>query len=53
MTADEVLGHAGFVLTFGQAIGIVLTFLVLGTAAGTLPAIKAMRIKPVEAMRDK
>lgn len=53
MTADEVLGHAGFVLTFGQAVGIVLTFLVLGTAAGTLPAIKAMRIKPVEAMRDK
>ncbi len=50
---DEVHGAPGFILTFGQAIGIVLTFLVLGTAAGTLPAIKAMRIKPVEAMRDK
>ncbi|MDE5566874.1 MAG: ABC transporter permease [Muribaculaceae bacterium] len=52
-TADPVLGSAGFTLTFSQAIGIVLTFLVLGTAAGTLPAIKAMRIKPIEAMRDK
>ena len=53
LTADPVLGSAGFTLTFSQAIGIVLTFLVLGTAAGTLPAIKAMRIKPIEAMRDK
>lgn len=52
-TTDPVLGSAGFTLTFSQAIGIVLTFLVLGTAAGTLPAIKAMRIKPIEAMRDK
>ena len=53
MTADPVLGSAGFTLTFTQALGIVFTFLVLGTAAGTLPAIKAMRIKPIEAMRDK
>lgn len=53
VTADPVLGNAGFTLTFAQAIGIVITFLILGTAAGTLPAIKAMRIKPIEAMRDK
>ena len=53
LTTDPVLGAAGFTLTFGQAAGIVVTFLVLGTAAGTLPAIKAMRIKPIEAMRDK
>ena len=52
-TTDPVLGSAGFTLTFSQAVGIVLTFLILGTAAGTLPAIKAMRIKPIEAMRDK
>ena len=52
-TTDHVLGSAGFILTFSQAAGIVAAFLVLGTAAGTLPAIKAMRIKPIEAMRDK
>ena len=52
-TADPVLDSAGFTLTFSQAAGIVVTFLVLGTAAGTLPAIKAMRIKPIAAMRDK
>lgn len=52
-TADPVRGAAGFTLTFSQAGGIVFTFLVLGTIAGTLPAVKAMRIKPVEAMRDK
>ena len=53
LTADPVLGRAGFVLTFSQAAGIVVAFLILGTVAGTLPAIKAMRIKPIEAMRDK
>ncbi len=52
-TADPILGSAGFTLSFSQAIAIVVTFLILGTAAGTLPAIKAMRIKPIEAMRDK
>lgn len=52
-TAHPVIGPAGFTLTFSQAVGIVVTFLVLGTVAGTLPAIKAMRIKPIEAMRDK
>ncbi len=53
LTTDPLRGSAGFTLTFSQAIGIVVTFLILGTAAGTLPAIKAMRIKPIEAMRDK
>lgn len=52
MTADEI-SSPRFQLTFGQAIGIMVTFIVLGTAAGTIPAIKAMRIKPIEAMNDK
>ena len=52
-TADPVLGKAGFEISFGAAVGIVATFFVLGSAAGTLPAIKAMRIKPIEALRDK
>lgn len=53
VTADPNLGLAGFELPFGTAIGIVLTFFVLGSAAGTLPAIKAMKIKPIEALNDK
>lgn len=52
-TADPVLGKAGFEISFGSAIAIVATFFILGSAAGTLPAVKAMRIKPIEALRDK
>lgn len=46
-------GYAGFQISFTTAMIIVGAFFVLGTAAGTLPAIKAMRIKPIEALRDK
>lgn len=52
-TADPVLGKAHFELSLSHAIAIITTFLVLGTLAGLLPAVKAMRIKPIEAMRDK
>lgn len=53
LTFDPILGNAGFELPFRTALWIVLIFIFLGTAAGTLPAIKAMRIKPIEAIRDK
>lgn len=53
VTADPVTGMAGFELPFGWAVGIVVVFFILGSAAGTLPAIKAMRIKPIEAMNEK
>lgn len=53
LTADPVLGSAHFQLGFGSAVAIMVTFLVLGTAAGLVPSIKAMRIKPVEAINDK
>lgn len=53
IASDTMHGAPGFELHFGTAVGIVAAFLVLGTAAGTLPALKAMKIKPVEAMRDK
>ncbi len=53
LTADPMLGKAGFEISFGGALAIVGTFFILGSAAGTLPAIKAMRIKPIEALRDK
>lgn len=52
-TADPALGSAGFQLSFVSGIVILVTFAVLGGAAGLIPAIKAMRIKPVEAMRSK
>lgn len=42
-----------FQLSFSKAMGILITFLVLGTLAGVIPALKAMRIKPIEAMNDK
>ena len=44
---------AGFQLSFGMAVGITVVFAVLGTAAGIIPAVKAMRIKPIEAINDK
>lgn len=43
----------GFDLTFANAMAIVVTFLILGTAAGFVPAIKAMKIKPIEAINDR
>ena len=52
-TYDPYLGMAGFELSFSTALTIVLTFFILGSAAGTLPAVKAMKIKPIEAIRDK
>lgn len=53
LTFDPLLGHAGFELSFTVAVGIVFTFFLLGSAAGTIPAIKAMKIKPIEAINDK
>ena len=53
LTYDPILGHAGFELTFRSAITIVALFFVLGSLAGTIPAIRAMKIKPIEALNDK
>lgn len=52
LTANEV-STPQFQMNLTQALGIVLTFLVLGMAAGLIPAIKAMKIKPIEALNDK
>ncbi len=63
--AAIILGAANFAITqssggstnlqmsFGSAMAIVAVFAVLGTAAGLIPSIKAMRIKPIEALNDK
>lgn len=53
VTVDPLLGAAGFQTSFATAMVIVGMFFVFGTLAGTLPAIKAMKIKPIEALRDK
>lgn len=44
---------AGFQMAPGQAVWIMAVFLILGSCAGLIPAIKAMRIKPIEALNDK
>lgn len=53
LTTEPGLPPAGFEISFGRAVGIVVAFIVLGSLAGTLPAIKAMKIKPIEALRTK
>ena len=53
LTYDPALGSAHFQLSFAKAVWIMAVFLILGTAAGIIPAIKAMRIKPIEALNDK
>ena len=53
LTADPVKGTVNFTLSFQSAIEIVVTFIVLGVIAGLIPAIKAMKIKPIEAMNSK
>ena len=52
-TYDPLTGSAHFMLRFDHAIWIMLIFLVLGTLAGLIPSLKAMKIKPIEAMREK
>lgn len=52
-TADPVMGSAHFILRFNHAVWIMFVFLILGTLAGLIPSLKAMKIKPIEAIRDK
>ncbi|MDE5827265.1 MAG: FtsX-like permease family protein, partial [Duncaniella sp.] len=46
-------GTIAFQLSFNQAVYILATFLILGSAAGLIPAVKAMKIKPIEALTQK
>lgn len=52
LTANEI-STPQFQMNLRQAIAIILTFGILGTLAGLIPATKAMRIKPIEALNDK
>jgi len=50
-TSDGIVG-AHFQISFWMAIGAVILLSILGILAGLAPAIRAMSIKPVDAMRD-
>ena len=52
ITTDEK-GTPQFMLSFDGAMEIVLVFMILGIGAGFIPAVKAMKIKPIEAMNSK
>ena len=52
MTTDGVL-KAAFQVPFGTAVLAALLLIVLGVLAGLMPALRAMQIKPVDAMRDE
>ncbi len=52
LTAGPDGTQVGFQLAFASAVWILLVFLVLGVSAGIIPALKAMRIKPIEALND-
>ncbi len=49
----DAVSAANFQMSFMSAIAILLTFVILGLLAGLIPSIKAMRIKPVEAINSK
>jgi putative ABC transport system permease protein len=51
-TEDGIVS-AHFQVSFWNAVGAVLMLVVLGVMAGMAPALRAMRIKPVDAMREE
>ncbi len=50
---QAALAPVHFQLTFSTAMMILGAFIVLGTLAGLVPSLKAMRIKPIEALNSK
>ena len=51
-TTDGIV-MAHFQISFWTAVGAVAMLSLLGVLAGLAPAMRAMRIKPVDAMRDE
>lgn len=49
----QKLAEAPFIIRFGQAVVIMLIFMILGMVASIIPSLKAMNIKPIEAINDK
>lgn len=50
---EDTVTVARFQMTVGKALSILALFLTLGIVAGIVPSVKAMRIKPVEAINSK
>ena len=50
--AEKLAGHR-FQIEFSMAAMILVIFLVLGVAASIIPSLKAMKIKPIEAINEK
>ena len=53
ITSNSEFGAAPFQIGFWTAIAAAAGLAVMGVLAGLAPAIRAMRIKPVDAMRDE
>jgi len=49
----DAVSEVHFQMSFVSAISILAIFMVLGILAGIIPSIKAMRIKPIEAINSK
>lgn len=49
----EHVSEVRFQMTFAQAVAIMAIFMTLGVAASIIPSLKAMKIKPIEAINDK
>ena len=50
---QKIASDAQFLITFNTAIMAALLLAVLGAVAGLAPALRAMAVKPVDAMRDE
>lgn len=53
LAAVQKVVEAPFLIRFGQAVGIMVIFMILGMGASIIPSLKAMKIKPIEAINDK
>ncbi|MDE6146206.1 MAG: FtsX-like permease family protein, partial [Muribaculaceae bacterium] len=49
----QQIAEVSFLIGFGQAISIMAIFMILGMGASIIPSLKAMKIKPIEAINDK
>ncbi|MCQ2237607.1 MAG: FtsX-like permease family protein, partial [Bacteroidales bacterium] len=49
---DDMGNPYGYMATFGSVVGLTIVVISLGAIAGLAPAMRAMAIKPVEAMHE-
>lgn len=50
---ERFSGSTAFQISFGTAVGALVLLAALGVVAGLAPAYRAMKIRPVDAMRDE